>query len=225
MPKLYTINNTLVSINGYYLGQFDRYDVTVAPSEHGSVVATPTRGLIGTTITLSSTPDDGYELDYYTVNGVAIVGNTFTLTGNTTVAAVFKVYAVYDSYVIHLTWPSPNSFGMAGLHIDDVQPSVSDVTMKYYYEGWQEIYSSDVAYAINWNDSYGCTFAGTAVDINFTANIVPSKVQVRTNGVSPLFGDYTLTMRVAGIKAGVETDLGQISQTYTKNKIYTVNIS
>lgn len=90
MPKLYTINNTLVSINGYYLGQFDRYNVTVASSEHGSVVATPTRGLIGTTITLSSTPDSGYELDYYTVNGVAIVGNTFTLTGNTTVSAVFN---------------------------------------------------------------------------------------------------------------------------------------
>ncbi len=225
MPKLYTINNTLVSLNGYYLGQFDRYDVTVAPSEHGTVVATPSRSRIGTTITLSSTPDYGYELDCYTVNGVAIVGNTFTLTGNTTVAAVFKAYSVYDSYVIHLTWPVFNVFGMAGLRIDDVQPSASDVTIKTYYNGsWYDASSSDVSKAINWNDSYGYPSSGTAIDINFTANNVPSKVQVRTSGTDPMLGTYTVTMHVAGIKAGVETDFGYTSQTYATHTTYTVNV-
>ena len=134
MPKLYTINNTLVSINGYYLGQFDRYDVTVASSEHGSVVATPSRGLAGTTITLSSTADAGYELDYYTVNGVAIVGNTFTLTGNATVAGVFVQAAVEEVTIGTQTWKTSYvefNDGGDGIYY-------SEDTGIYYYE-WSAI--------------------------------------------------------------------------------------
>lgn len=44
----------------------------------------------GTTITLSNTPDSGYSLSYYTVNGTPIQGNTFVLTTDVIVSAVFN---------------------------------------------------------------------------------------------------------------------------------------
>jgi hypothetical protein len=45
---------------------------------------------VGTTITLSNTADSGYDFGYYTVDGTQISGNSFTLTGDVTVSAVFN---------------------------------------------------------------------------------------------------------------------------------------
>jgi hypothetical protein len=73
-----------------YVKPPQEYDVTVVASQYGTVTAQPSRGISGTTITLSASASSGYELDYFTVNGVSILGNTFTLTGNTTVEGVFK---------------------------------------------------------------------------------------------------------------------------------------
>lgn len=66
------------------------YSVSVTSAIGGTISATPTSGSSGTTITLSSTAETGYQLDYYTVDGVKISGNTFTLTKNVTVSAVFS---------------------------------------------------------------------------------------------------------------------------------------
>jgi hypothetical protein len=41
-------------------------------------------------ITLSNTPDSEYVLAYYTIDGAPIEGDTFTLTRNVTVSAVFR---------------------------------------------------------------------------------------------------------------------------------------
>ena len=75
------------------------YTVTCTAT-HGSVTATPSQGISGTLITLSNTPDSGYEFDYYTVNGITLVGNTFTLTEDVTVECVFKEIPVvtYDYF-------------------------------------------------------------------------------------------------------------------------------
>lgn len=46
----------------------------------------------GTTVTLSCTPDSGYALSYYTLDGVQIVGSSFTMpSSNVTVGAVIEV--------------------------------------------------------------------------------------------------------------------------------------
>jgi len=131
----------------------------------------------------------------------------------------------YDSYKVHFTWSSNDNLAMAGLHIDGVQATTSQVTsLRYYNGGWQEASTSDRNTAIQWdNNDQGKAFYGTAIDINFTADNVPSTVQVKT-GRWYGGGSMTVTMHVAGVKDGVETDLGYTSETNAANLIYTVNI-
>lgn len=130
----------------------------------------------------------------------------------------------YDSYVIHLTWGYNDNLTLAGLHIDGVQPSTSDVTMQYHNGTWIDTPSNNVINAIKWdNNDNGINFNCDAININFTNASIPSTVQVK-NGKWFGGGSMTVTMHVAGVKDGVETDLGYTSQTNAPNLIYTVNI-
>lgn len=130
----------------------------------------------------------------------------------------------YDSYVVHITWEYDDNFNMAGLRTDGIQVHPSQViSMKYYCQGWNEVGSNDISSAIDWNNNNGRTFYGTAIDINFTNDTIPSTVQVHT-GLYYGGGSMTVTMHVAGVKDGVETDLGYTSNTNAANLIYTVNI-
>lgn len=139
---------------------------------------------------------------------------------------VFQLPAAgYDSYKVHLTWSSNDNFNMAGLHIDGVQATTSQVTSILFNNGgWQEASSTDKNTAIQWdNNDNGKSWYGTAIDINFTADSIPSTVQVKT-GRWYGGGSMKVTMHVAGVKDGVETDLGYTSATNNANLIYTVSI-
>lgn len=92
-PVLYLFNGKVARFGSGVFGFIpaEVYTVTLDTVSHGSISASPMSGSAGTTISLSSTPDSGYELDYFTVNGVSIIGNTFTMPAdNVTVGAVFK---------------------------------------------------------------------------------------------------------------------------------------
>lgn len=131
----------------------------------------------------------------------------------------------YDSYKVHLTWSSNDNFNMAGLHIDGAQASTTQVTSLWYNNGgWQEASSTDKNTAIKWdNNDNGKAFYGTGIDINFTSDNVPSTVQIKT-GRWYGGGSMKVTIHVAGVKDGVETDLGYTSNTNASNLIYTVNL-
>ena len=72
------------------------YDVTIAATENGSVTADPTTAKEGEEITLTITPDEGYELDTLTVTygenqTVEVVDNKFNMpAADVTVTATFK---------------------------------------------------------------------------------------------------------------------------------------
>ena len=71
------------------------YGITVKAAENGTVTADKAKAAIGETVTLTVTPAEGYELDSIKVNGEAITGNTFVMTGvETTVEATFKKIVV-----------------------------------------------------------------------------------------------------------------------------------
>ena len=129
-PVLYLFNGKVARFGRAFLGFTppDIYTVTLDTVTHGSITASPMSGIAGTTITLSSTPDSGYELDYFTVNGVAIVGNSFTMPAmNVTVGAVFvEESPTFDEVTIGTqTWMSKN------LAIDDGGEGISTVTVNY----------------------------------------------------------------------------------------------
>jgi len=138
---------------------------------------------------------------------------------------VFQLPAAgYDSYVIHLTWSSSNNLNMAGLHVDGVQPSTSDVTLQYHDGSWKTASSSDLGTAIQWdNNDGGKAFYCDGINISFNSANIPSTVQIKT-GKWYGGGSMAVTMHVAGVKDGVETDLGYTSETNAANLIYTVNI-
>ena len=72
------------------------YNVTASSATNGSVKLSASTATVGTTITVTTTPNEGYEVDNLTVNGeaVSVSGNkaTFTMPAkDVTVAATFKL--------------------------------------------------------------------------------------------------------------------------------------
>lgn len=74
-------------------GWFERYifDISVTQPQNGTVSTNKNSAEAGETVTLSYTADSGYEFQYFTVNGVQIVGNTFTMPStDVTVSGSFE---------------------------------------------------------------------------------------------------------------------------------------
>ena len=99
---LFTVNSsfTNVIVKGYYGITVNNND------ENGSVAADKAEALVGESVTLTITPEEGYELDELTVMAgeavVAVENNQFTMpAGNVTVSATFKV-ALPESKVYRL---------------------------------------------------------------------------------------------------------------------------
>ena len=64
--------------------------ITVIDPANGSLKVNPANGSAGTLITVTATPDKGYELAYITVDGERITGSTFRMPDKTvTVSALF----------------------------------------------------------------------------------------------------------------------------------------
>ena len=78
-------NDTSANVKGWF--EADIRTITVTQPSHGTITA-PASAQVGSTVTLSCTPDTGYALQYFTVNGVQIQGNSFTMpASNVTVSA------------------------------------------------------------------------------------------------------------------------------------------
>jgi len=92
-----------VTVSGVF--SIPTYTVSVIQPSNGSINANHSTALNGTVITLSNTPAAYYTLDYYTVDGAKITGNTFTLTKNVTVSGVFTI----PTYTVTVTQPSNGS--------------------------------------------------------------------------------------------------------------------
>ena len=71
-----------------------KYSINVVQPANGSVAASATSATAGTTIELAATPAEGYTLDYFTLDGERINGNTFIMPArNVEVSAVFTANA------------------------------------------------------------------------------------------------------------------------------------
>ena len=68
----------------------DPNPITITQSANGTISTNFSNASVGATITVTATPNSGYELAYITVNGERIAGNTFTMPDKAvTVSAVF----------------------------------------------------------------------------------------------------------------------------------------
>lgn len=73
-----------------------QYDITINTPENGTAELSATKAKIGTEITITVSPAEGYEIDYVKVNGESIRAvdgaYKFRLNGTTSVEVAFKLY-------------------------------------------------------------------------------------------------------------------------------------
>ena len=82
------------------------YSITVVQPANGTVSASATSATAGTTIELTANPAEGYTLDYFTLDGERINGDTFTMPArNVEVSAVFTA----NAYSINVVQPAGGS--------------------------------------------------------------------------------------------------------------------
>lgn len=111
-----------------------KYDVTVSPSDNGSVTANPTKAFEGETVALSINPDAGYQLSSLTVNEVDVTSDveddaySFSMpAANVTVAAVFEeIPSGTRTYTI--TWNSNNNSESIGSYTDNWSVTADGLT-------------------------------------------------------------------------------------------------
>lgn len=84
-------NDPLKNAQVYFNSTLDDYycRISVQVSGGGRVTVDHTTAKVGETVTVTAAPYQGYELTAICVDGVEIEGNTFTVTGNHVVSAVF----------------------------------------------------------------------------------------------------------------------------------------
>ena len=94
-------NNTV----HYSSGGSKTYKITVAATEHGAAAASKSTAAEGEKITVTATPDEGYELEAITAkdakgNTVTVTNGKFTMTAaDVTVTVTFKEKAFVNPYV------------------------------------------------------------------------------------------------------------------------------
>lgn len=108
------VGATLINDNQFIVGYSDvtvighfkqhKYTVTVQ-STNGSVTASPSEGVHGTTVTLSNTPAAGYAFDYYEVTGATLNNNTFVI-GYSDVTVIGHFKSAVKHATVHLRLPN-----------------------------------------------------------------------------------------------------------------------
>ena len=147
------------------------YSVSAAAAEHGSIAVSPALAAAGTTVTVTATPDAGYELDKIYVNGDPISGNTFqALPTNMIVSATFKPI----DYQVNVVAPTNGT-----LVVDKTVANIGDVIT---VTATPDIGYELVAVKVNGEKLVGNTFVMPADDVTVTAEF--NKLPASTYSIS-----------------------------------------
>ena len=134
------------------------YSITVVQPTNGTVSASATFATAGTTIELTATPAEGYTLDYFTLDGARINGDTFIMPArNVEVSAVFTANA-YSITVVQPTGGTVSASKLSAFFGEAVElTAVPD-------EGYELSH-----YVVNGAANNGGTFTMPARDVIVTA--------------------------------------------------------
>ena len=134
------------------------YSITVVQPTGGTVSASATSATAGTTIELTATPAEGYTLDYFTLDGERINGDTFIMPArNVEVSAVFTANA-YSITVVQPTGGTVSASKLSAFFGEAVElTAVPD-------EGYELSH-----YVVNGAANNGGTFTMPARDVIVTA--------------------------------------------------------
>ncbi len=173
-PGTYTAKITVGGATAYTEFKITKnsYTITYSDDGNGTIEGDKSTATEGETVTLTTTPKTGYELDEIQVNDAKISGNTFTMPAkNTTVKAKFK--------------PKTDTAYKVNVFVMGTDGKYSDTyTTQYSYTGTTDT-TADVTSKIS---SY-CTDAGSAVAFSKD----DSKTNVLTGNIA---GDGSLVLKV-----------------------------
>lgn len=149
MPKyitLYVLNMTndsskylsVVSVTQLYaIVYYDYYyTTTITQTDGGTISVSPSGSQkSGTVITITATPNSGYALNKYIVNGTNTSTKTFTLSSNTTVSAswLLNLFIQKNSSPQRVKEIYKKINGSWVKQINNI-PSLFSTTQKYYYK-------------------------------------------------------------------------------------------
>ena len=135
-----------------------KYSINVVQPANGSVAASATSAAAGTTVKLTATPAEGYTLDYFTLDGERINGDTFIMPArNVEVSAVFTANA-YSITVVQPTGGTVSASKLSAFFGEAVElTAVPD-------EGYELSH-----YVVNGAANSGGTFTMPARDVIVTA--------------------------------------------------------
>lgn len=174
------------------------YSVNVnQPTTGGSISASPTSAAQGTTVTLTATPDDGYQFGSWSVkdasnNNITVTNNQFTMpSSNVTVDATFTLLPTYG---ITVTGGIADPESAYQGQTVTLTPNIPDG----YIVDWDNTTVSPSSVEINHSD-YTFTMPNEAVNIEFAFKVDP-------------YASASHATFVAGTDVGTSSGIGNTDQ-------------
>ena len=164
------------------------YSITVVQPTGGTVSASATSATAGTTVKLTATPAEGYTLDYFTLDGARINGDTFSMPArNVDVSAVFTA----NAYSINVVQPAN---GMVSASATSATAGTTVKLTASPAEGYTLDYFTLDGERIN-GDTFIMPARNVEVSAVFTANaysitvVQPTGGKVSASKLSAFFGE------------------------------------
>lgn len=167
---------------------YNPHNITYSTLSNGSVSGPAIAGT-GTTVTVTATPNVNYKLDYITVDGSSIQGNTFTMPDHDVVIGAVFAEKTGSDYRLELR----NYNGL----ITNMNPYASAAYSYTEWQGRQDISSTDLA-NLNGSTGYNVSSGGGSFSIVFT-DITATSLTFKQGGM----GNYTLYKTVNGVESQI----------------------
>ena len=164
------------------------YSITVVQPTGGTVSASATSATAGTTVKLTANPAEGYTLDYFTLDGERINGNTFSMPArNVEVSAVFTANA-YSITVVQPTGGTVSASATsatAGTTIELTATPAEGYTLDYFTLDGERI-NGDTFIMPARNVDVSAVFTANAYSITV---VQPAGGTVSASKLSAFFGE------------------------------------
>ena len=164
------------------------YSITVVQPAGGTVSASATSATAGTTIELTATPAEGYTLDYFTLDGERINGDTFIMPArNVEVSAVFtaNAYSITVVQPTNGTVSASATFATAGTTIELTATPAEGYTLDYFTLDGERI-NGDTFIMPARNVEVSAVFTANAYSITV---VQPTGGTVSASKLSAFFGE------------------------------------
>ena len=165
-----------------------KYSINVVQPANGSVSASATSATAGTTVKLTANPAEGYTLDYFTLDGERINGNTFIMPArNVDVSAVFTANA-YSITVVQPTGGTVSASATsatAGTTIELTATPAEGYTLDYFTLDGERI-NGDTFIMPARNVEVSAVFTANAYSITV---VQPAGGTVSASKLSAFFGE------------------------------------